>query len=65
MDGHPIRGLVLILGLVILNALVSAAEAAIQNVNEGMVKKAVQEGNPKAKRFLRLFGNSSSLHKCN
>lgn len=49
MEGHPIRGLVLILSFVAFNALVSAAEAAIQNVNESNVKKRVEEGDKKAK----------------
>lgn len=39
MEVHPIRGLVFIVVLVMLNALVSGAEVAIKNVNEGSVRK--------------------------
>lgn len=59
MDGHPIRGLVLILSLVAVNAIVSAAEAAIQNVNESNVSRKAEEGDKKAKRLLRLLETPS------
>ena len=55
MDGHPIRGLVLILSLVAVNAIVSAAEAAILNVNESSAKKKAEEGDAKAKRLMKLL----------
>lgn len=55
MDGHPIRGLVLILVLVTLNALASAAEAAIENVNEVLARKRAEEGDKKAKRLVKLL----------
>jgi putative hemolysin len=55
MDGHPIRGLVLILSLVAVNAIVSAAEAAMRNVNESNVKRKAEDGDKKAKRLLKLL----------
>lgn len=55
MDGHPIRGLVLIIGLVVVNAIVSAAEAAILNVNESSVRKHADEGDRKALRLVKLL----------
>ena len=55
MDGHPIRGLVLILVLVALNAIASAAEAAIENVNEALARKRAEEGDKKAIRLVRLL----------
>ena len=55
MEGHPIRGLVLILSLVVVNAIVSAAEAAILNVNEGNARKRAEEGDAKAKRLVKLL----------
>ncbi len=59
MDGHPIRGLVLILSLVAVNAIVSAAEAAIRNVNESVVKRKAEDGDKKAKRLLKLLDKPS------
>lgn len=55
MDGHPIRGLVLILSLVAINAIVSAAETAIRYVNESNVKRKAEDGDKKAKRLLKLL----------
>lgn len=55
MDGHPIRGLVLILSLVVMNAIVSAAEAAILNVNEANARKRAEDGERRAKRLVKLL----------
>lgn len=55
MDGHPIRGLVLILSLVVLNAIISAAEAAMLNVNEANARKRAEEGEKKALRLVKLL----------
>lgn len=55
MDGHPIRGLVLIFSLVVINGIVSAAEAAILNVNESVARKRAEEGDRRAKRLVTLL----------
>lgn len=55
MDGHPIRGLVLIISLVILNAIVSAAEAAILNVNESSARRRAAEGDQQALNLVKLL----------
>ncbi len=55
MDGHPIRGLVFIISLVILNAIVSAAEAAILNANESSARKRAAEGDKKALNLIKLL----------
>ncbi|MBE5962568.1 MAG: HlyC/CorC family transporter [Lachnospiraceae bacterium] len=55
MEGHPIRGFVLILGLVALNAVVSAAEAAIENLNESSVRKKAEENDKSALKLVKLL----------
>lgn len=55
MDGHPIRGLVLILSFVAMSAIISAAEAAILNVNETNARKKAEEGEKKALRLVKLL----------
>lgn len=58
MDEHPIRGFVIIAGFVLLNALVSAAKSAFNNVNESSVEKRVEEGDRKAILLLRYLKDS-------
>lgn len=53
MDEHPLLGLIVILLLVVLNALVSAAEAALTNVNEGNLRRAAEDGDKKSARLVR------------
>ncbi len=55
MDGHPIRGLIGVLALLVLNALVAAAEEAFGNINENSVEHRAQEGDKKAVRLKRLL----------
>ena len=55
MEVHPIRGLVFIVGFVILNALVSGAEVAIKNINEGSVRKRAFDGDKRAKQLVKLL----------
>lgn len=59
MEVHPIRGLVFIVVLVMLNALVSGAEVAIKNVNEGSVRKKALEGDKRAERIIKLLETPS------
>lgn len=56
MDGHPIRGLIGMLALLVLNALVAAAEEAFGNINENSVEHRAQEGERKAVRLKKLLG---------
>ena len=47
MDGLPIRGMLWLIGLIILNALTEAMITALQNVNEpGAEKPFVMTGAP-------------------
>lgn len=55
MEGHPIRGLLFMIGFITLSALVSAAETAINNVNESSVRRKSEEGDKKAERLIRLL----------
>lgn len=59
MEVHPIRGLIFIVALVMLNALVSGAEVAISNVNEGNVRKKALEGDKRAARLVKLLETPS------
>lgn len=53
------RGLLFIALLVMLNALVSGAEVAIKNVNEGNVRKKALEGDKRAERLVKLLETPS------
>lgn len=55
MDGHPIRGLIIMLLLVVLNALVAAAEEAFGNVNESNVEHRAEEGEKHAVTLKKLL----------
>lgn len=55
MDGHPIRGLISLLALLVLNALVAAAEEAFGNINESNVEHRAQGGERKAMRLKGLL----------
>lgn len=55
MEGHPIRGLISMLLLLVLNALVAAAEEAFGNVNESNVEHRAEEGERRAIRLKKLL----------
>lgn len=55
MDGHPIRGLIIMLLLTVLNALVAAAEEAFSNVNESNVEHKAEEGVKHAAALKKLL----------
>lgn len=55
MEGHPIRGLVIIFSLVLLNAVITAARAALEHVNESEVNKRAENEDIFARRVLALI----------
>lgn len=55
MDGHPWSGLIALLLLLIVNALVAAAEEAFGNVSESGVEHRAAEGDARAVRLKRLL----------
>lgn len=55
MDGHPIRGLIIMLLLIVLNALVAAAEEAFGNINESSVGHRAEEGERRAVQLKKLL----------
>ena len=57
MDDHPIRSLVMIVVLIFINALISAAEAALSSLNEANLRKASDEGDKTAANLLKLLGD--------
>lgn len=54
MDGLPIRGVMWLIGLIILNAIVEAMVTAFESVSESAVEKRLEEGNKRAKLVQRL-----------
>lgn len=55
MDGLPIRGVIWLVGLMILNAMVEAMVTAFENVSELSVEKRLEEGDEKAKKVQFLL----------
>lgn len=55
MDGHPWSGLIVLLLLLIVNALVAAAEEAFGNVSESGVEHRAAQGDAKAVRLKKLL----------
>ena len=55
MDGLPIRGVMWLIGLIILNAVVEAMVTAFENVSESAVEKRAEEGDKKAKLVAYLM----------
>lgn len=55
MDGLPIRGVMWLVGLIILNAVVEAVITAFENVSDTSVEKRLEEGDEKAKRVQYLL----------
>lgn len=42
-DGNPISGVVIILTLILFNAIISTAKAALSNVNENVIRKKLNQ----------------------
>ena len=55
MDGLPIRGVIWLVGFIVLNAVVEAMVTAFENVSESSVEKRLEEGDAKAKRVQNLL----------
>ncbi len=55
MDSIPIRGVMWLIGFMILNAVVEAMVTAFENVSESAVEKQMAEGNKKAKLVQKLI----------
>ncbi|MDF2943967.1 MAG: hypothetical protein K0S01_2825 [Herbinix sp.] len=54
-EGNPISGMVIILLLILFNAMISSAEAALVNVNENSVKKKAENGLKSAQAILKIL----------
>lgn len=59
MDGHPIRGVIMIVVLMALNAIMEAMVTALENVSVLNVEKRASEGERRAKQTLSLLENRS------
>lgn len=57
MADHPLRSLVMIVVLIFINALISAAEAALSSLNEANLRKAAEEDDKTAINLLKLLGD--------
>ena len=55
MSDGPLRSIVLIVVLILVNAFVSAAEAALTGINESNVRKRAEEGDRKSERLLQML----------
>ena len=55
MDGIPIRGVIGLLGLMLLNAVAEAMVTAFENVSEAGVEKRLEDGDGKAKKVQYLL----------
>ena len=55
MDGIPIRGVIWLVGFIILNAVVEAMVTAFENISDLTVEKRVEEGDAKARRVQYLL----------
>lgn len=51
----PLRSIALIVILILVNAFVSAAEAALTGINEANVRKKAEEGDKKSERLLKML----------
>lgn len=59
MDGHPIRGVIMIVVLMALNAIMEAMVTALENVSVLSAEKRASEGERRAKQILSLLKNRS------
>lgn len=55
MDGLPIRGVIWLVGFVIINAIVEAMVTAFESVSESAVEKRMEEGDARANRVNNLL----------
>lgn len=55
MSEEAIRSIVLMVVLILVNAFVSAAEAALTGINEANVRKRAEEGDKKSERLLQML----------
>ncbi len=55
MSDDPLRSIALIIVLILVNAFVSAAEAALTGINEANVRKRAEEGDKKSERLLQML----------
>jgi putative hemolysin len=54
-DGNPRSGIVIIVLLILLNAILTCAKTALNNLNESAVKKKAEEGDKKYEQLLKLL----------
>lgn len=54
-DGYSLRSIAVFIGLVILDALFYGFSSGVQNVNEAMLEQQAQQGDPKARRLLKVL----------
>ena len=55
MSDEPLRSIALMVVLILVNAFVSAAEAALIGINEANVRKRAEEGDRKSERLLQML----------
>jgi len=55
MSDDPLRSIALMVVLILVNAFVSAAEAALTGINEANVRKRAEEGDKKSERLLKML----------
>lgn len=55
MLDDPLRSIALMIVLILVNAFVSAAEAALIGINEANVRKRAEEGDKKSERLLQML----------
>lgn len=56
-DGSPLYGLLIFIGFVVVNALMYAFGAAIQNLNESEIERKAEKGSVKDKKLLKYMQN--------
>lgn len=54
-----LSSILLLIVLVLVNAFFAASEIAVITLNDNKIKKMAEDGNPKAKKILKLTSNSS------
>lgn len=57
MDGHPIRGMILILACMVVQAITAAMVTAFENVSEANAQKRAEEGEQRAGQVVYLIGH--------
>ncbi len=59
-DGNPISGVVIILTLILFNAIISTAKAALSNVNENVIRKKAESGDKRSITLLKILESSGA-----